>query len=132
MNIKLTNYKGTVLKTAGTYTSEDIVIVIDITKYDGTYEDIKSSYTVTITASDDGGGGRVTYTTDNGLTGTVNSGDTITLDGVTSISILFDGSAPAAQMLVNDTSPWQSLPFNEPTTLTITQDTTLDIMFMWM
>ena len=115
------------------YNKETVVVnTPQYSVYNGAYEVNKSGYTVTITASDDGGGGNVTYSTDNGLTGTVNSGDTITLNGVTSISILFNSSAPAANMTVNETYPSIMLIPEEPTTLTITQDTTLDILFMWM
>ena len=63
MNIKLPTYKGGVLKTAGKYHAEDITLATGLVKYNGIYENIIPSYTVTLR-----GDYAVSYSIDSGNT----------------------------------------------------------------
>ena len=97
--------------------------------YDGAYEVNKSGYTVTITGTTDSGGtDGINYSTDNGLSGFAKCGETVVLEGVTSIT-LSNWTAPMGGIYINDderiTTPY------EPITVAITQDTSIYVQCIY-
>lgn len=86
MNIILPNYKGGVLKTAGKYHSEDITITSGLTKYAGEYEDIKTSFTVTLEGKDTlYNRANASYSIDCGMNWTSISSSPIVIENVNTI-----------------------------------------------
>lgn len=99
---------------------------VNIPSWDGTYEDIKSSYTVTLSVIG-AENAYFNYTTDNGLSGTVSrDGGSVELTGVSSISIT-DIMCGMPAWWVNDTRSdytWEDFSLN------ITENTTIELEAM--
>lgn len=101
---------------------------VNIPAYDGTYEDIKSGYTVTLLTANYGSAyGSFDYVTDNNLSGTINYGETAVLENVFSITIS-NATGFAPSFYVNGSDEVITAAF-ETTTVDITEDTTIECRF---
>lgn len=125
MEIKIINKRGIVLKTAGKYIDEDIILIPDTSLFPAE----STGYAVILSVEGDDSGASYSYTTDNGLSGRVGGGVTgdgreIELNGVSSISITDIVAGGVIQWTINTAvAEYQTDDFS----LNITQNTTIQL-----